>query len=129
MPEQNNDCEVTLAPLLKIAPVRFLLYRVRHTQAQQSGGRRETEKRGGREEEESEGWKGLQAVECKWCSFPRLPILLHLERGHSHHCVAAASSWEKDGAREALEGADTSSATSDSGPGFTAGRTVHCTVQ
>ena len=55
---------------------------------------RKTDKRGGREEEESEVWKGLQAVECKRCSFLRLPILLHLERVHSHLCVAAASSRE-----------------------------------
>ena len=47
----------------------------------------------------------------------------------THLCVAAAFSREREGAREAMEGADTSSATSDSGPGFTAGRTVHCTVQ
>ena len=41
MPEQNNDCEVTLVPLLKIAPVHYWLFviytgfrkRVRHTQA------------------------------------------------------------------------------------------------
>ena len=47
----------------------------------------------------------------------------------THLCVAAASSREREGASAALEGADTSSATSDSGPGFTAGRSVHCTVQ
>ena len=39
MPEQNNDCEVTLATLLKIAPVHYWLFiiqgleKVRHTQA------------------------------------------------------------------------------------------------
>ena len=138
MPEQNNDCEVTLVPLLKIAPVHYLAlcytgYRksTAHAslhstysnqeggerQRREEGGRRETEKRGGREEEESEGWKGLQAVECKRCSFPSLPIFKYsISSACTHLCVAAASSREREGAREALEGADTSSATSDSGP-------------
>ena len=65
------------------------------------GGGRETEKREGREEEESEGWKELQAVECKRCSFPRLPILLLLERVHSPlrgRSLLVGEGWGEGGA-------------------------------
>ena len=31
VPEQNNDCEVTLAPLLKLAPVHYWLFVIQGT--------------------------------------------------------------------------------------------------
>ena len=75
------------------------------------------------------GGRGYKQWSVNGAPFRGSPYYYSISSACTHFCVAAASSRERDGAREALEGADTSSVTSDSGPGFTAGRTVHCTVQ